>query len=82
MKVAVIPIVVGELHQDNSIIKIGQNSEESSGDLRRLVLSQTPVRNHQLTVAWKTLKGENKNYDDNDNNFVMELKKLWNQLRY
>ena len=29
----------------------------SPGDLKRLV-TQTPVRNHQLTLVWKTLKRE------------------------
>ena len=45
-----------EAIQDNSIIKIGQNTEESPGDLRRLVITQTPVRNHRLTLVWKILK--------------------------
>ena len=30
-------------HQDNSIIKIGQNTEKSPGDLRRLAVTQTLV---------------------------------------
>ena len=34
-----------------SIIKIGQNTEECPGDLRRLAVTQTPVRNHRLTVV-------------------------------
>ena len=34
----------------NYIIKIGQNTEESPGDLRRLPVTQTPMRNHQLTI--------------------------------
>ena len=32
-----------------SIIKIGQNTAKSSGDLRKLAVSQTPMKNHQLT---------------------------------
>ena len=43
-------------HPNDSIIQIGQNIEKSPGDLKRLSVSQTPVRNHQLTLAWKTLK--------------------------
>ena len=27
------------------------------GDLKRLAVTQTPVRNHQLTLVWKTRKG-------------------------
>ena len=38
------------------IIKIGQNTEKSPGDLRRLAVTQTRVRNHQLTLMRKTLK--------------------------
>ena len=32
------------------------NPEMSPGDLRRLAVTQTPVKNHQLTLMWKTLK--------------------------
>ena len=46
-------------HPNYSIIKIGQNTEESPGDLKRLAVTQTPVRNHQLTLVWKTRKGIN-----------------------
>ena len=45
-------------HPDYSIIKIGLNTEKSPGDLRRLAVTQTPERNHQLTLVWKTLKKE------------------------
>ena len=38
-------------YPDDSIIKIGQNTEKSPGDLRRLVATQTPVKNHQLTMV-------------------------------
>ena len=34
---------------------IGQNTEESPGDLRRVAITQTPVRSHQLTLVWKIL---------------------------
>ena len=43
------------------IIKIGQNTEESPEDLMRLAVAQTPLRNHRLTLAWKTRKGVNNN---------------------
>ena len=52
----------------NSIIKIGQNTEESSGDLRGLTVTQTPVRNHRLTLVWKTRKGVNNDNNNNNNN--------------
>ena len=38
-------------HSSYSIIKIGQNTKKSPGDLRRLDVTQTPVRNHQLTIV-------------------------------
>ena len=38
-------------HPDCSIIKIGQNTEKSPGVLRRLAVTQTPVRNHYLTLV-------------------------------
>ena len=39
-----------------SIIKNGQNTEGRSGDLRRFAVTETPVRNHQSTLVWKTRK--------------------------
>ena len=39
-----------------SIVEISQNTEKSPGDLRRLAVTQTPVRNHRLKLVWKTLK--------------------------
>ena len=32
------------------IIENGQNTEESPGDLRRLAVTQSPVKDHQLTL--------------------------------
>ena len=37
--------------------KIGQNTEKSHGELRRLAVTKTPVENHYLMLVWKTLKG-------------------------
>ena len=36
-------------HPNYTIVKIGQNNNKSPGDLSRLTVAQTPVRNHQLT---------------------------------
>ena len=47
-------------HPNYSIIKIGQNSEKSPGDSRRLAVTQTPVRNYNLTLVLKTRKREKK----------------------
>ena len=38
-------------HPNNSLVKIGQNTEKSPGDLRRLAVTQTPVESHQLTLV-------------------------------
>ena len=38
-------------HPNYSIVEIGQNTEKSPGDLRRLAVTQTPVKNHQLTLV-------------------------------
>ena len=56
-------------HPDYNIIKINQNTEKSSGDLRRNAVAQTPVWNYQLTLVWKTLKGVN---DKNNNTIIIK----------
>ena len=55
-------------HPNYSIIKIGQNTEKSPGDLRRLAVTQIPVRNYRLKLVRKTLKGVNNNNNNNNNN--------------
>ena len=47
------------------IVEIGQNTEKSPGDLRRLAVSQTPMKNHQLTLVGKIL-----------NNWIMIMIKI------
>ena len=37
-------------YPNDSIAENGQNPETNPGDLRRLVVTQTPVKNHQLTL--------------------------------
>ena len=37
-----------------TIVEIGQNTEKSRGDLKRLAVTQTPEKNYQLTLVWKT----------------------------
>ena len=41
---------------DYSITKIGQNTEKSPEDLRTLAVTQTQVKNHQLTLVGKLSK--------------------------
>ena len=40
-------------HPDYSIVENGQNTEKSPGDLRRLAVTQTSVKDHQLTLMGK-----------------------------
>ena len=40
----------GRDYPNDSIAKNGKNPETSLGDLRRFVVTQTPVKNHQLTL--------------------------------
>ena len=35
-------------HPSYNIVKIGQNTEKSSGDLEKLAVTQTSMKNHQL----------------------------------
>ena len=37
-------------HSSYFIIVINQNTEKSPGDLRRLAVTQTPLKDHQLTL--------------------------------
>ena len=43
-------------HSNYSNVKIGQNTENSPGDLKRLDFTQTQVKDHQLTPLRKTHK--------------------------
>ena len=43
-------------HPNYCIIKIVQNTEKSPGDLKRLAVAQSPVKNHLLALAGITLK--------------------------
>ena len=37
-------------HPNDSITENGQNTKKSPTDLRRLAVTQTPVKNHRLTL--------------------------------
>ena len=43
-------------HSNCCIIEVGQNTEKSPGDWIRRAVTQTPLKDHQLTLMWKTLK--------------------------
>ena len=40
----------GRDYPNDSVTENGQNTEKSLGHLRRLTVTQTPVKNHQLTL--------------------------------
>ena len=43
-------------HPNYSIVEICLNTEKSPGDLRRLSILKTPVKDHHLTLVRKTCK--------------------------
>ena len=55
-------------HPNNYIIKYGQNTEKSPGDLRRLAVTQTPVKRPSANANEK-----NYNYNDNCNWYVRNV---------
>ena len=51
---------------DYSIFKIAQNTEKSPGDLRRLTVIQTSVKDYLLMLVWKTWRIKRKiNFEEN-----------------
>ena len=42
---------VGNQRTNYNSVEIGQNTETSSGDLRRLAITYTPVNDHQQTLV-------------------------------
>ena len=61
---------------NNCITKIGQKTEKSPENLRRLTVTQTLVRNYQLTLVWKTFKGINNIYINIPTGNITELNEL------
>ena len=47
--------VSDRVETNNSIIENGQNTENSLGNLRRLAVTESPVKDYQLTLMWKIL---------------------------
>ena len=43
-------------HPNYSIVEIGLNTERSPKDLKSFAVAKTPVKKHQLTLVWKTMK--------------------------
>ena len=47
-----------ETIQNYCFTEIGQNTQTNPADLRRLAVAQTSVKDHDLTLMWKTFKEE------------------------
>ena len=60
-----------EIIQTTALLN-SHNTEKSPGDLRRLAVTQSPVKDHQLTLMWKTLMSDN----NNNNNYYEESWRL------
>ena len=72
MKTMMTPIIIGALdmvtkeivqgleghgnYSNYSIVEISQNTEKSPGDLRRLTVTQTSVKDYQLMLVGKTCR--------------------------
>ena len=72
----------GGEHPNYNIVDLGQNTKKSPEDLRRLTVTQSPVKDHQLTLMWKTLmsKYNNNNNNNNNNNKVKRRISTWTLL--
>ena len=45
----------GQMETIQMTVFLKSNTKKSSGDLKRLAVTQTPMRNHLLTLVWRTL---------------------------
>ena len=61
------------VHAENipnySIVKISKNTGKSPGDIRRVVVTQTLVKYHQLTLVWKLARNNNNNNNKNNSSY-------------
>ena len=64
-------------HPNYIIVEISHNNEKNPRDFRRLAVPQTSVRNHQLMLVWKTLKGVN-----NNNDVLKSILERWGDLDF
>ena len=63
------------------IVVIGANTKTSPGDRRKLALAQISVKDHMLTLVWKTHLDNNNNNNNNNNNFFNTYQVyLWRQF--
>ena len=46
--------IKNENHTNHIIVEIGFNTQKSPGDLLRLIVSQSPMKDQQLILNWET----------------------------
>ena len=62
--------------QNYNIVKIGEHTEKSPGDLSRLTITQNSVQDNQLKLVLETRKNYNSNnYINDDNNNTSDATK-------
>ena len=54
--ISILHIAISWLWYNYSFTKIDRYTEKTSDDFRKLPITQTPVKNHQLKLVWKTCK--------------------------
>ena len=64
-------------HPNYCIIEIGQNTKKSPRDLRRLAVTQTQVKDHQLTLILKTQGVNNNDFYSKDRWINCDNKQRW-----
>ena len=60
-------------HPDDSIVESSQNTHKSHGDMRKLTVTQTPVKDHQLTLLWSMIIIIHKS----KNQIITEIRFVW-----
>ena len=59
-------------HSEYSIVEINQNIQKSPGDMRRFIVTQALVNDHQLMQVWKT----HKQWNNNSYNNICKISKI------
>ena len=62
-------------HPNYSIVEIGQNTEDSPGDLMRLAVTQIPVKDYRIALVWK-IREESNNNNNNERKGKVKEKRL------
>ena len=63
-----------------SIVEIVQNTEKSPGDLRRLAVTYTPMKDHQQTLAWTLTNNNNTALGNETHKLLLDFEKQTDHL--